>query len=78
MVVFDLVEGSKIAGHSIEGHGHTYIEVEGWCFDAECWDGVEDWQQLPFFRRVLKGRRWVEATSDRWMQCDNSERTLAK
>jgi hypothetical protein len=65
--VFDLVEGSKIAGHNIEGHGHSYIEVGGLCFDAECWEGVEDWQQLPFFRRVLQGRRWIEASHGRWL-----------
>jgi hypothetical protein len=51
-VVFDLVEGSKIAGHNVNGHGHTFIEYGQWCYDAECPQGVQDWRDLPFFRRL--------------------------
>lgn len=51
-VVFDLVEGSKIAGHNRHGCGHTYIEYKGRCYDAEAPQGVKRWQSLPFFKRL--------------------------
>jgi hypothetical protein len=51
-IVFDLVEGSKIAGHNVAGNGHTYVEIDGRCYDAECYEGVDDWLDLPFFKRV--------------------------
>ena len=51
-IVFDLVEGSKIAGHNIDGYGHSWIEYEGKCYDAECPQGVLFWGNLPFFKRI--------------------------
>ena len=51
-IVFDLLEGSKIAGHSISGHGHSYIEIDSVCYDAECYEGRADWLDLPFFERI--------------------------
>ena len=53
-IVFDLVEGSKIAGHNIDGHGHSWIEYEGKCYDAECSQGVLFWGNLPFFKRLAR------------------------
>jgi hypothetical protein len=53
-IVFDLVEGSKIAGHNVGGHGHSYIEYEGRCYDAECPRGVLYWDNLPFFNRAAR------------------------
>lgn len=51
-LVFDLVEGSKIAGHNVRGHGHSWVEYEGLCYDAETPDGIADWRKLPFFKRL--------------------------
>jgi len=51
-IVFDLISGSKIAGENVRGRGHTWIEYEGLCYDAESPEGVKDWQDLPFFRRI--------------------------
>ena len=49
-IVFDAVEGSKIAGHNI-GCGHCWVEYKGLCFDAEVPRGVKDWKRLPFWVR---------------------------
>jgi hypothetical protein len=51
-IVFNLVEGSKIAGHNINGNGHSYIEYKTVCYDAEAPQGVSYWRDLPFFQRV--------------------------
>ena len=53
-VVFNLVHGSKIAGENVEGRGHTWIEYEGHCYDAETPEGVLFWGNLPFFKRVAR------------------------
>jgi hypothetical protein len=29
--------------------GHYWIEYEGKCYDAECPQGVDHWEQLPIF-----------------------------
>ena len=56
-IVFDLVEGSKIWGHNVDGFGHSFIEHEGRFYDAESPEGVKDWQDLPFFQRVYENAR---------------------
>lgn len=33
------------------GFAHTWIAVDGRHYDAECIEGVEDYTELPFFRR---------------------------
>lgn len=53
-IVFDKVAGSRIAGNFMHGLGHTYIEIDGVCYDAETPDGVKDWADLPFFRRIAQ------------------------
>jgi hypothetical protein len=49
--VFDNLEGSKICGHNVKGKGHTYIEYEDKYYDADCYDGVFVWWELPFFKQ---------------------------
>lgn len=56
-LVFDLVPGSKIAGENIDGHGHSWVEYGMWCYDSETPDGVQDWKDLPFFRRVITSQQ---------------------
>jgi hypothetical protein len=51
-IVFDLVEGSKIAGHNIKGVGHCWVEYKNLCFDAEVPQGVRGWLNLPFWQRL--------------------------
>ena len=53
-IVFDLLEGSKIAGHNINGCGHSWIEYRGLCWDAETPQGVRGWLKLPFWQRLKK------------------------
>ena len=73
-IVFDAVEGSKIAGHNI-GCGHCWVEYRGLCFDAEVPRGVKDWKQLPFWVRIREevgvtewrdGVRGLERTKKPW------------
>lgn len=40
--------------------GHTWVWVDGRHYDAETPEGVEDWEQLPFFRR------WRESSESPW------------
>ena len=51
-IVFDLLEGSKIAGHNVHGVGHTWIEYKGMLYDAEVPQGVRSWLSLPFWVRL--------------------------
>jgi hypothetical protein len=51
-IVFDFVEGSKIAGHNIKGVGHCWVEYKNLCFDAEVPQGVRGWLNLPFWQRL--------------------------
>jgi hypothetical protein len=51
-LVFNKVEGSKIAGHNRFGQGHSWVEYAGKCYDAECLEGVETWIDLPFWQRL--------------------------
>ena len=51
-VVFDMLEGSKIAGHNVRGVGHTWIEYKGMLYDAEVPQGVRSWLKLPFWVRL--------------------------
>ena len=51
-IVFDLLEGSKIAGHNVNRVGHTWIEYKGLCYDAEVPNGVRSWLSLPFWQRL--------------------------
>jgi len=60
-IVFDLIEGSKIAGHNVNGCGHCWVEYKGLCFDAEVPRGVKDWKTLPFWKRIRK-----EAGEEEW------------
>jgi hypothetical protein len=74
MKVYDTIEGSKITWRQVDGALHHFIEIAGYYFDAECWDGVTDWQQLPFFRRVLGLRRWEYPTLEsRWFEIEISK-----
>lgn len=34
------------------GDGHVWIEYDGLCYDAECFNGVESPDDLPFFQRL--------------------------
>ncbi len=51
-IVFDEVQGSKIAGNRLNGCGHTWIEYKGLCYDAEAPNGVCNWLDLPFWKRI--------------------------
>ena len=31
--------------------GHYWVEYEGKCYDSECADGVDDWKELPIFKK---------------------------
>ena len=53
-IVFNLIPGSKIGGHNIDGEGQSYIEYDGLCYDSECPAGVDHWTKLPTFQRMLK------------------------
>lgn len=33
---------------------HSWVWWNQWHFDAECPEGVEDWRDLPFFKRAKK------------------------
>jgi hypothetical protein len=37
--------------------GHCWVQHEGRHYDAEAPDGVEDWQDLPIFKRVRGSKR---------------------
>ena len=73
-IVFDLVEGSKIAGHNI-GCGHCWVEYRGLCFDSETPHGVRNWKHLPFWVRIRlevgehewkDGTRGLERSAKSW------------
>jgi hypothetical protein len=51
-IVFDYVAGSKIAGQNINDCGHTWVEFKGRCYDAEVPQGVRNWLDLPFWKRL--------------------------
>ncbi len=51
-IVFDKIAGSKIAGQNIRGCGHTWIEYKGRLYDAEVPNGVRNWKDLPFWKRL--------------------------
>lgn len=51
-IVFDMIPGSKIAGQSIRGCGHTWVEFKGRLYDAEVPRGVRNWKALPFWQRL--------------------------
>jgi hypothetical protein len=53
--VFNLVPGTMIGGHRIDGEGQSYIEYGGLCYDSECPEGRTDWWNLPTFRRMITG-----------------------
>lgn len=38
-------------------HSHAWVTCEGKHYDAEALEGVDDWQDLPFFRRRPELRR---------------------
>jgi hypothetical protein len=44
--VFNLLPGSAIGGHRIDGEGQSYIILPGICYDAETPDGVACWWNL--------------------------------
>ena len=50
--VFDLIEGSRIAGHNLNCVGHCWVEYKGLCYDAEHPDGVRNWLALSFWTRL--------------------------
>ena len=50
--VFDLIEGSRIAGHNLNGVGHCYIYYRGYYYDAEVPQGIRNWLALPFWTRL--------------------------
>lgn len=53
-MVFDELQGSKIAGQNIRGCGHCWVEYKGLCYDAEVPNGVCSWLDLPFWKRIKK------------------------
>jgi hypothetical protein len=53
-IVFNLIPGSKIGGHNIDGEGQSYIEYDGRCYDSECPQGTDHWTKLPTFKGMLK------------------------
>jgi hypothetical protein len=63
--------------HSTEDHidwdhgqwpgGHIWLFDGKKHYDSEALDGVEDWQQLPFFQRAFKETKTVTFLSKLWM-----------
>ena len=51
--VFNLVPGTKICGHNIDGEGQSFIEYQGRFYDAEYPSGVSRWWLLPSFQRMF-------------------------
>lgn len=54
--VFNLLPGSAIGGHRIDGEGQSYIIYEGVCYDAETPEGRLHWWDLTPFRRMIRGQ----------------------
>lgn len=50
--VFNLVPGSAIGGHNIDGEGQSYI-IYDLCYDAETPQGVNHWTELTSFKRMM-------------------------
>lgn len=49
-----MVSGAVHFGYGInEGHGgHSFVQINGLYYDAECHSGVEHWKRLPIFQRI--------------------------
>lgn len=52
--VFNLVPGTQIGGHRIDGEGQSYIVHRGRFYDSESPDGVSYCWQLPSIQRMLE------------------------
>lgn len=48
--VAELLPGAKVVD-SFE-HGHMFVRLAGRYYDAECFDGVDDWRNLPMVLRA--------------------------
>lgn len=53
--VFNLLPGTAIGGHQIDGEGQSYIIYKGLCYDAETPEGKLFWRNLKPFSRMLGG-----------------------
>lgn len=53
--VFNLVPGSLIGGHRIDGEGQSYIIYKDRCYEAETPEGARYWWELRAFKRMFKG-----------------------
>lgn len=51
-IVFELVNGSKIAGMNLNGCGHVWVEYKGLCYDSETPEGTRNWLNLQFWKRL--------------------------
>jgi hypothetical protein len=45
------------------GYAHAWVAADGKHYDAECVEGVDDYRNLPFFRRHPEAAKHVEADS---------------
>ena len=34
--------------------GHFWLEYNGWFYDSECPEGVDEWTELPIFKRFAE------------------------
>ena len=59
--------GDDVDVHVLEdgarGYAHTWLWADGRHYDAECVDGVEDYHELPFFRRHPEAAEHLEPES---------------
>lgn len=51
--VFNLLPGTAIGGHRIDGEGQSFIIHEGRCYDSETPEGADHWTRLGSFVRML-------------------------
>ena len=43
------------------GVNHCFVEYQGRFYDSEAPEGVDDYRDLPFFKRVAKKRGYVSS-----------------
>lgn len=61
--VYLLVEGCELYRTNTSNYTHAFFKIKDYFYDAECCEGVPNWNQLPFFIKT-SGKPWNQQWTD--------------